>query len=132
MNQRIEKSKSHLTENKVTYILCGATVITTAIMVYIYKGKLDKVLVQNKIAQVLSWKPTATIEVYIEALGDPGNIVQDLTTGIVYASQGQAAREFGVNPARISDHLHGIIPDVNGHVLIRLAKAATRPLPEVA
>lgn len=132
MNGRIEKIKTHLSENKVTYLSCGATAVVTGLVVYVYKGKIDNVLVQNKITQILSWKPNATIEVYVEALGDPGNIIQDLTTGSVYASQGQAARELKVNPARISEHLNGVRTNVQGHVLQRLAKASVRPLDEIA
>jgi hypothetical protein len=132
MNGRIEKIKTHLSENKIAYLSCGATAVVTGMVVYVYKGNIDQVLVQNKITQILSWKPNATIEVYVEALGDPGNIIQDLTTGSVYASQGQVARELKVNPARISEHLNGARTNVQGHVLQRLAKASVRPLDEVA
>jgi plasmid maintenance system antidote protein VapI len=60
----------------------------------------------------------------VEALGDPGNIIQDTTTGIVYASQGQAARALGVFPARISENLTGKLPNVNGHCFTKIGKAA--------
>jgi hypothetical protein len=128
MNGRIEKIKTHLSENKVTYLSCGATAVVTGLMVYVYKGKIDNVLVQNKITQVLSWKPNATIEVYVEALGDPGNIIQDLTTGSVYASQGQAARELGLSAPTISKHLNGKTTHVKGHIFERISKAAVKPL----
>lgn len=74
--------------------------------------------------QILAWKSTQTIEVIIEALGDPGNIVQDTTTGTVYASQGQAARALGVDASTVSKHLNGVLPNVRGHVLTKLGKAA--------
>ncbi|UVK59340.1 HNH endonuclease [Gordonia phage Pherobrine] len=124
------KVKAHVQENKKYYIIGGVVVVGIAIGTsgYILGTKTSPKEVENlitpKINQVLSWKPEATLEVYIEALGDPGNIIQDTTTGTIYASQGQAARELGVYPSRISEHLAGKIPNVQGHVLKNLGKAA--------
>ena len=77
------------------------------------------------IVQVLSWKPEAyqTIDVHIEALGDPGNIIQDADTGIIYASQNQVAKALDVAPAYVSQHLNGKRDHVMGHKLVKLGKA---------
>jgi hypothetical protein len=80
-------------------------------------------LVSNRLIQVLTYKSNQTLEVFIEALGDPGNIIQDTTTGIIYASQGQAAKELGVTPGYVSQHLHGRQDHVKGHILKNLGKA---------
>lgn len=123
MNQRIEKIKTHFKDNKNTYI--GTTVgvvVGAASVIFVTRNPTD-VSVENKIQQILSWKPQATLEVYIEALGDPGNIVQDTTTGTIYASQGQAAKALGVTASDMSKHLNGIRAHLDGHVFEKLGKA---------
>lgn len=119
---KIDKFRTHISENKVAYIAGATGVIVGAAAATIFLKQAD-VQIAPKIQQILSYKPTATLQVHIEALGDPGNIIQDMTTGTIYASQGQAARELGVNAARISENLAGKIPDVKGHTFKLLGKA---------
>jgi hypothetical protein len=122
MKKQIQKVRDHFRENKTLYITGGVCLIAG-----VAGGALafrKNALVDNKITQVLSYKPEAKLEVFIEALGDPGNIVQDTTTGSIYASQGQAARELGVSPIHISQHLNGKREHVNGHTFTKLGKAA--------
>jgi hypothetical protein len=59
----------------------------------------------------------------IKALGDPGNIIQDVVTGTIYASQNQAARELGVSKTAVFNHLHGKTSQVAGHKLTVVGKA---------
>ena len=103
-----------MTAGTVAGVVLGA-VVTVVV------GKNPQVV--NKPIQILTWKSKQVIEVYIEALGDPGNVIQDVETGIIYASQNQAARELGINPARISQQLHGIIDHAKGHKFVILGKA---------
>lgn len=117
-----DKTKQHFRDNKNTYLACGVTAVIVGGITYYLTGKSS--LISPKITQVLSYKPMATMEVYIEALGDPGNIIQDLTTGTVYASQNQAANALGVNRARISEHLSGQLDSVGGHKFQFLGKAS--------
>lgn len=121
---KFEKVKTHFRENKKLYIgiAIGAGVTAIAGVGYILlsgRGQYNQTSVivgnHNTVKQ--------TLEVYIEALGDPGNIIQDLTTGTIYASQGQAARELGVDPRRISKHLNGLADHVDGHQFAVLGKA---------
>lgn len=125
MHEKLEKVKTHFQENKKLYIgiAVGASVTAIAAVSYVLLSNKGELIVNNKPVQILTWKSKQTIEVHIEALGDPGNIIQDLTTGIVYASQNQAARELGVNPARISEHLAGKLDNVKGHAFSMLGKA---------
>jgi hypothetical protein len=125
----INTVKTHLKTHKKVYIV-GAACLTIGVLGGFYlRRDAPAVVIDPKIQQLFSWKPTATIEVHIEALGDPGNIIQDLTTQTVYASQNQAARALNVNPARISEHLAGKIPNVKGHEFQYLGKA---PVPAIA
>jgi hypothetical protein len=118
---KIENIKNHFKNNKVTYIACGVTAVVVAGVTYYVAG--SSALVSVRPVQMLNWKSTQKVEIIVEALGDPGNIIQDLTTQTVYASQNQAARALGVLPARISEHLAGKIPNINGHELVKLGKA---------
>lgn len=123
MGRRIERVKQHFRDNKKTYLACGGTAVVAVVGTVLLTNR-DKITMQS-ISQPLSWKPQAhqTLEVHIEALGDPGNIVQDTTTGVIYASQGQAARDLGLSPARVSDQLAGKVADVQGHTFEKLGKA---------
>lgn len=120
---KFDKVKTHVQTHKTVYIV-GAVCLTVGVLGGVALTKrASTISVDPKINQFMSWKPNATLEVHIEALGDPGNIIQDVTTGTVYASQGQAARALNVNPSRISEHLSGKIPNVNGHAFQFLGKA---------
>lgn len=122
MNERIRKAQLHFRENKAAYLTGGVCFLAGVATTIIFVKKAD-VEISPKIQQILSYKPHAVLEVHIEALGDPGNIIQDMTTGTIYASQNQAARALGVRSARISEHLAGKIPNVSGHTLTKLGKA---------
>ena len=128
---KIESIKNHVREHKKAYVIGGtvAAVGAAAGVGYILGVRTAPKNVETLVAPSntingLAWKPTMSIEVVVEALGDPGNIVQDLTTGTIYASQRQAATALGVHPGRISDHLNGRTADVGGHILQKLGKAA--------
>lgn len=123
---KIEKIKQHFKDNAKLYIGigigAGVTIIGAA--AYVLLSEKGAKLVGVRPVQVLTYKSNQVIDIHIEALGDPGNIIQDLTTGTVYASQNQAARELGVDHRRISKHLQGLTDNVDGHKFTVLGKAA--------
>lgn len=127
---KIENIKNHVRENKKVYIVgasslaVGAAVgVGYALGVRTTPKDVETLISPSNTINGVAWKPTQTIEVYVEALGDPGNIIQDLTTGTIYASQGEAARALGVQPARVSEQIRGLVENVNGHKFIKLGKA---------
>lgn len=123
---KMQKIKQHVKKYQTYYIVGGAVVSAAGCGYLGYKfgsARFVENEVNSKINQVLSYKPKATIEVHVEALGDPGNIIQDITTGTIYASQNQAAKELGVSSWAVSQHLKGEIPDAGGHELVKLGKA---------
>lgn len=125
IRQKYERAKQHLKDNKKTYIACAGTAVVAAVGTFFATRKATMTVGDQDITQVLSWKPEAHqhLEVWIEALGDPGNIIQDNDTGTIYASQGQAAKELGVTPSAISQQLSGKAPHVRGHTFTKLGKA---------
>lgn len=124
MNKYVQKVIDHVKRNKAVYITGTVCLLSGGALTAIYL-KNSNALVQ--VTQGIAVNSPVTIDVHIEALGDPGNIIQDLTTGTIYASQGQAARELGVSANRISDHLNGRLKDVAGHTFERLGKAHVTP-----
>lgn len=122
MREKLVQIKQHIVENKWAYISGGVGLAAGAAGAVILTPKIT--LANTRQFQILTWKSKQTVEIFVEALGDPGNIIQDTTTGIVYASQGQAARELGVSPARISENLTGKLPNVKGHIFKKLGKAS--------
>jgi hypothetical protein len=121
MKEKVEGVKRHLKENRKEYIIGGVCLVVGAAGAVLTLASTD--VVNARQLQVLTWKSKQVLHVHVEALGDPGNIIQDTTTGIIYASQGQAARELGVFPARISEHLTGKLPHVKNHKFKILGKA---------
>lgn len=119
----MNKIKEHLKEHKLVYTAGACLVGGVIIGVVVSSVMKSNTLVTNRPLQVLTWKSTQVIDVHIEALGDPGNIIQDVHSGIVYASQSQASRELGINNSLISRQLNGKIPHAKGHVFTRLGKA---------
>ena len=123
---KIQNVKTHITKYKAVYITGGVCLVVGAVVGLKCSGPSfieNNIKPKNQNIAAVIWKPKQTLEVHIEALGDPGNIIQDTTTGAIYASQNQAAKALGVNRARISEQLAGKIPDVNGHSFDFLGKA---------
>jgi len=56
-----------------------------------------------------------------------GNVVQDTTTGKIFASQKRAAQQLRVPQSQISQHLNGQLEDVKGHVFTKLGRALPVP-----
>lgn len=121
LKNTVTKVKTHLKENKELYIVGGVSAVVGGALTY--AATKSTPAVNNSQTQLIAINSPQTMEVFIEALGDPGNIIQDVDTGIIYASQGQAARELGVSPSRVSDHLNGRLEHIGGHRLVKIGKA---------
>ena len=122
MNETIEKIKNHIRENRKVYI-AGAVCFTVGIVVGVLAVKRPSINSYTNMTRILSPGDNNILKVYISALGDPGNVVQCVETGTIYASQGQAARELGVTAAEVSKHLKGHYESLKGLHLVLLGKA---------
>lgn len=127
---KLENIKNHVRENKKVYVVgasslaVGAAVgVGYALGVRTTPKDVETLIAPSNKINGLAWKPTQTIEVVVEALGDPGNIVQDMTTGTIYASQNQAAKALGVDKSVVTRHLQGTLETIKGHTLVKLGKA---------
>lgn len=56
-----------------------------------------------------------------------GNVIQDTTTGTIFASQKRAAQQLRVPESQISQHINGRLEDVKGHVFTKLGRAVPVP-----
>lgn len=119
-----EEIVRHFKENKKLYVGLGIGLVVGGITVFLVMTTRSKV-VSKDIIMPRFWSPgdNNIMKVFINPLGDPGNIVQCIETGTVYASQGQAARELGETATNVSNHLHGKLPDLHGLHLVILGKA---------
>lgn len=123
---RIQKIKTHVQENKKVYIGTGVGILVGSVVTLTATRKT--VIIVDSL-KLINWKSPHTSQIILPALGDPGNVVQCLETGSIYASQGQAARELGVAPQAVSAHLKGAMPDLKGKHYKRIGKAG-HPLAE--
>jgi hypothetical protein len=133
--------KQHVRNHKTAYTLGGATVVVAAVAAggYYYgvRTGANKAVALQYVSIVGNENTvTQTFEVYIEALGDPGNIVQEFIDGRptnnFWASQNQAAKEVGAWASDMSKHLNGKIDHINGRTFKRVGKPVVPPLSDVA
>lgn len=120
--------KEHFARNKQFYIGLGVgilvgTVATGAYFVLRNNSIATKMMIDSQKLLELNYKSTKnfyTTLVEIDAPGNSGNVIKDLTTGAIYPSQKAAAKALEINRASILKQLSGKIPDVNGHTFEKL------------
>ena len=123
MGARVTKIKKHFSDHNEAYIAGGVGILIGFATAVVLKDRAT--MISNKeLLNVKVNSPTTNIlQLILPALGDPGNVVQCIETGSIYASQGQAAKELGVSATDVSNHLHGKNPHLNGLHLKVLGKA---------
>ena len=116
------KLKNHIVDYKEIYITCAITAVVTAgiTTLAVFKVKSNSVLSQKAVALWNSTINQTAVQITIDAPGNSGNIIKDLTTGTIYPSQNAASKALGVNPTNLSMHLRGKNSDVAGHVFEKL------------
>jgi hypothetical protein len=121
MNQYVAKAKTHVQENKKIYLVGSTCLIVGLVSGYFFHNTA----VSTSIRSIRLWSPgdNNLMSIYITPLGDPGNVIQCVETGTIYASQGQAARELGITASALSQHLAGKKVHVRGNHFRILGKA---------
>jgi hypothetical protein len=125
IKEKAQKIRIHFHENKRTYLACAGTAVVTVVGTLLVMSRRPDVNCLINSQPLLNYKPNTRNKVIfkIEALGDPGNVVHDLTTGDYYPSQNAAARALDIPPPRVSQHLKGKSPHAGGHKLEIVGKA---------
>lgn len=128
MNEKIERIKKHLHNNYKVYIAATAGVvvgIVTVLVILAIKSETgsDSPEIAQKAFGI--WNTQVATLITIDAPGNSGNVIQDLTTGIIYPSQNAAAEALGINKATISKVVLGKIPEVNGHAFKKIIDGGT-------
>ncbi len=123
MSDRIDKIKAHLREHKVVYLASGASFIVGGLTVWAISQKVEINISQKAF---LNWKSKITqeqnISINMPARGHRGNMVFCNETKKFFSSQGEAAREMGLNPGTLSSHLTGKYPDAGGYTFKNLGE----------
>ncbi len=114
MNEKLEKVKIALAA------AAAGMVVGIVITIIIYNRRGGEYIIMPRF---WSSGDNNFMRVFINPLGDPGNVVQCVETGTIYASQGQAARALGVTAAEVSNHVCGKVSHVNGQHFVILGKA---------
>jgi DNA endonuclease I-HmuI-like, NUMOD-like domain len=124
--EKWEVVKDHVSRHKEAYITGGFCLVVGVI---IGAETYHKVSVSQKSQNIglLNWKTFThmeqnTIVLEVPARGHRGNVLVDENTGHVYPSQNEAARELGVSPSSISQHLNGHRDHVGGITLKKMGE----------
>lgn len=115
MNEKLEKARQHLRENRRAYVVGAVCLVTGAAGALLLAGKAD-VAVNSQIKQILSYKPEAhqTVVVVLEEKANLSKPVRVKGTDMIFASQNEAARQLDIPQVIISKHLNGKLETANG------------------
>jgi hypothetical protein len=124
MSEKLSKIKSHIIENKNIYIASMAGILVGAAGMKLMTSS-QSVNVESWKFTLLNWKsPTNNVVTTTMARrGHPGNMVQCVQTGEVFASVRRAAEVMNLHRRDIFNHLHGEAPDVKGYTFKNLGEA---------
>ena len=109
---KIERIKTHLSENKKVYIGVGVGVVVgAAVAAVALHNKAD---VAQKINQVaIGYKNNQVLVNFVER-STPSKPIHLLDSSQYFDSISDAARQLGVDRTLISKHINGHVPDVRG------------------
>lgn len=135
MHERLESIKNHVKNHKTKYVVAGGVVVGAVIGGSVVYFKLSKdhfkhLAVINSASNTFGDVTDSTINIdqsmttiIDRALGDSGNVIKNLRTGVVYRSQNELSRLEGVSPKTINRYLRGLIPDLHGEQYEVIGKA---------
>ena len=124
---RFKKVTNHLKRHRTIYITAGVCFVGGAVAggLYFKTFGMNPHINQKAVALFNSKINQTAVQVTIDAPGNSGNVIKDLTTGAIYPSQNAAAKALGVNPNQVSRHLSGNQASVSGHVFEKLIDGKT-------
>jgi len=127
MNEKMERVKKHLYENRKVYIAATTGLVVGIVIGAVAVVVLKKTDLTPKISQkaIGIWNTQIATLITIDAPGNSGNVIQDLSTGIVYPSQNAVAKALGISAANLSQHLNGKYTNADGHIFKKIIDGAT-------
>ncbi len=118
MNERIGKIKTHISDWRYIYIAGVTSFIVGGVVVYVLKSNSSF----QTIAPVFN--NTNKMVINLIERSTPSKPVHLIGTNLVFSSLSEAARETGHSLAKLSRHINGLLPDLNGDVFELLEFAA--------
>lgn len=129
----VVKIKTHLKENKTTYISVVVTAVTVAgiTMLIMRSIELQRIsrgisVTANRGISVVADRSVVTNNVSLissRRQGAPSWVVRCIETNEIFTSQREAARAMGLSEAELSQHLNGMMKHVRGWTFERIAMA---------
>lgn len=113
----MSKIKEHFTDRKELYIGIGigAAVVIAGACAYLVLNQKAAGIVQNTVVIGMKNRVNPTIVNFVER-STPSKPVHLVGTDLYFDSISDAARKTGHNISRISQNVHGKIPDIKGDV----------------
>ncbi len=111
----MQKIREHFTRHRTVYLLSG-----TAILILAFRSPKQ---VRGDNYEVRAFLGKASLNVFHnrgDTHGSLSYIVRCVDTGVVYRSQAHAAVSLGISASKLSSHLNGKLPNVDGLTFERL------------
>jgi hypothetical protein len=119
MGKKVEKVKKHFSENKQLYIGIGIGVVVTVVSVVICRS--TQIAITNP--ALVNWKPVSNVvQVQMIRPGPKSFVIQCLETQKTWPSMRAAAKDLGLHPSAITNHINGKFPDAGGFHFEKLAE----------
>lgn len=120
---KIDKIRTHISENKVAYIAGVAGVGVGAVLVGgMFYGR--QIIINDSLNVSVNSPKTNIVVANLTRRGHPGNIIRCVETGEVFASQRRAAEALGLNRIDIYKMLKGELDNVKGLSFENLGEAS--------
>lgn len=118
MNERIDRVKSHLRENKKAYIAGAAGLAVGVVSVgtaFLLNKDYEAQIVQQ--VKQIAWRANSNqVVINLTEKSTPSKPVHLVGTNLYFDSLSDASRKTGHSLPKLSRHVNGHIPDLNGDV----------------
>lgn len=119
---KLDKIRTHISENRKVYIAAGVGVAVGAVAVG--AGLYGRQIIVNDALNVSVNSPKTNIVIAnLARRGHPGNIIRCVETGEVFASQNRAAEAMEISASTLARHLKGLRDHVGGNTFEYIQEA---------
>lgn len=120
----IDQVKTHLRENKKVYIVGGAC-LAVGVLAGVAFVRTGDIVVSGSNNQIVGKAKTVNqVMIQMVERSTPSKPVHLVGTNLYFNSLNEAARETGHSLSKLSRHVNGHIPDLNGDVFELLEVAS--------